>query len=569
MAETVVLDPSAVATGRTQVDITNYISAGEGVDWGDAAIEAYLAKGHIGSTPVDFDVPNRTVTIPLVLKAVGATTFESIRAQVQAKVALFHREGGYISRQTSIGTMYGDVVSASLHYGGDWLQAYKSVDVNAVLSLEVRPDWYGSEITLDDMVETTAPNLIRVLKLSAVDAVVAGDYPGRVRVVVDEDDADPQLGLLWGFRSRYYDSAATAALSYQAGSLTPLDTAGTTTLSGAAGTVIRHGTLSTNWTPVLKTTILAGTTELTHRGSYRTWARCYSTATVPPDVRFLYDVGDFVFPVENDARSIPAANNFYWMNLGEIRIDPVPVGTHRWQGVIQAKGASGGESVFVDKLDFQPLDDGAGMIQAVSSSDPGLSAFTARDEFNQTAGTVTGKTAAVGGVYTGGGGTADWNMDATNHWVTRTTVTGDASLEAGRYILSAATASAAQVVQADVYLDAATEYAGVIGRYTDTNNWFRALIGMVNNVTPGMVIGKRVTGTVSNVVNGAFGTHSLAAWYTVRLRIDANGQWFVWVFRQGGAAGSPVAAGQDSALATAGALATGKVGFYGYRPALP
>jgi predicted transcriptional regulator len=64
MAETIVLDPAAVATSRTSVDITAFVSS-EGIDWGDAAIEAYMADAERGSTVVDFRIPNRIVTIPL------------------------------------------------------------------------------------------------------------------------------------------------------------------------------------------------------------------------------------------------------------------------------------------------------------------------------------------------------------------------------------------------------------------------------------------------------------------------------------------------------------------------
>jgi hypothetical protein len=71
----IVLDPSELSTGRAELDISNFIKA-DGVDWGDAAIEAYMAEASVGQIPVDFRVPNRTVQIPLVLTdtrpAIGA-----------------------------------------------------------------------------------------------------------------------------------------------------------------------------------------------------------------------------------------------------------------------------------------------------------------------------------------------------------------------------------------------------------------------------------------------------------------------------------------------------------------
>ena len=227
------------------------------------------------------------------------------------------------------------------------------------------PDWYGAEITLDDKTETAALALTTVLKQSAADAVIAGDYPARVRIVVDEDDGDTQLGLVWGFRSRYYDSAVTAALTYQAETLTPLDTAANGALTGASGgTAVTHSAVRTDWTAVVSTQTLSGGAHMTHRGTYRVWARCYSTRTTPPAVRFVWKVGDLVNPVENTRKSIPAASNFYMLDLGEIRIDAAPAGTHRWQGQVEAIGATGGENVSVDAIHFVPVDDGYGVLRA-------------------------------------------------------------------------------------------------------------------------------------------------------------------------------------------------------------
>ena len=153
LAETIKLDPSTIAVSRTELDITQFIKA-EGVNWDDARIEQYLSEGNIGAAPVDYKIPNRQVVVPMQLMARGTFTFEQIRRQLQAKVARFQQEGGWISRVTTAGTHYADVVNASLRLGGDWLQASKSADVAAELSLELTPDWYGAEITLDDKTET-------------------------------------------------------------------------------------------------------------------------------------------------------------------------------------------------------------------------------------------------------------------------------------------------------------------------------------------------------------------------------------------------------------------------------
>ena len=49
MAETIIVDPTEVATGRTQFDITPWV-ASAGPDWGDGAITAYMAQAPSGGT---------------------------------------------------------------------------------------------------------------------------------------------------------------------------------------------------------------------------------------------------------------------------------------------------------------------------------------------------------------------------------------------------------------------------------------------------------------------------------------------------------------------------------------
>jgi hypothetical protein len=247
------------------------------------------------------------------------------------------------------------------------------------------------------------------------------DKPGRVRIVVDEDQAQDQRGLIWGLRSRHYSSDSTARLAYEAEALQPLDTARGTALSGASGgTVVTHGTISTNWTPVLGSNI-GGTAYLTHTGTYRLWGRVYSTSGTTVQSRAVWDVGDLVNPAENASFRLPGASNFYVKDYGEVRLDPSPVGTHRWAFQIQSKGDAGGENFSIDRIWLQPTDEGAGILTAPIPTQQGVATYSARDEFNQTAGTLGGKTAAVGGSWTTSGATTDLSVESTGHTVQRST----------------------------------------------------------------------------------------------------------------------------------------------------
>ena len=563
MAETIKLDPSTIATSRTELDITPFISA-EGVNWDDARIEQYLSDGNIGASPVDYKIPNRQVVAPLRLMARGTFTFEQIRRQLQAKVALFQREGGWVSRVTTAGTHYADVVNASLRLGGDWLQASKSADVAAELSLELTPDWYGSEITLDDKTETAALALTTVLKQSAADAVIAGDYPARVRIVVDEDDGDTQLGLVWGFRSRYYDAASTAALTYQAEALTPLDTAANAALTGASGgTAVTHSAVRTDWTAVVSTQILSGSAHMTHRGTYRVWARCYSTSAVPPAVRFVWKVGDLVNPVENTRKTIPAASNFYMLDLGEIRIDAAPVGTHRWQGRVEAIGTTSAENVSVDAIHFVPVDDGYGILRAPTTATVG--SYVAHDDFNQSAGALAGKTASLGGVWAGAGDADDFAVETTGKTAQRTAVSDASVATGGRHAYVGTTTFTTCTVQVDfkrsLALGGVQCWQGVLARATDASNFVVARIAGVSAMS--VRLEAYVAGSLSFVsTEMPVSTFSANTWYTIRLYVEASGRYGFWFGPKGALPVAPAVTGQSAVLATGGALATGKVGIF-------
>lgn len=162
----VVLDPSAVAdSGRVELNLNSgAIRVGEdGIDWGDAAIEQYLAEQERGQLPVDFRIPNRQITIPLILGADGASGYYDAKKQLQSKVALIQSEGGWLSRtfpptgSPGGDDLYADIVGATLKLP----DKYGNLGINeALLTLEAIPDFYGDEITLADHSETTNPEII-------------------------------------------------------------------------------------------------------------------------------------------------------------------------------------------------------------------------------------------------------------------------------------------------------------------------------------------------------------------------------------------------------------------------
>lgn len=403
-AETVVLDPTEVATGRAALDITFWMTP-DGPDWGTAEIAAYMAQQQRGEAPVDYRVPNRVVTIPLILKdQPGGLTFSDIRESLQSKVSRIQQEGGWLKRviQDLDAQVYLDVVNASLVLGGDWLQARRDIDLNAQLTLECIPDFYGDEIQLTDRVETTAAELV------FTETGIAGDYPGRVRIVVDEDEGVDQRGLIWSMRSRYLVTGTAGSVALEAEAMTPMDTAVRAAKAGASGgTVVTHGTVATSWTPVLGTNLAAGTTWLTHTGTNRIFARVFSTNGTAVQARFLWDVGDFNVPVENDPVRLYDGGTFHVIDLGEVRLDPT-IGTHRWQGQIQAKGNVGNEAFSVDRVWVVNTDDGFGILRAPFNTSGNLGTLSARSDFGTEVGSITNDALLVGGSWIGAGDADDF-----------------------------------------------------------------------------------------------------------------------------------------------------------------
>lgn len=556
MSETIVLDPNEEAPDRFEFDLTPYIG-GAGPDFGEAAVEAFFADADLGQVPIAYHQLNRPIVIPLVLHGRTELTYDELRSLLQAKVGLWQRKGGVIKRETTIGPVYADIADARLKFGGSTAQAVQDVDVDAVLTLEVIPDWYGPEIDLSTTSGTG--RVIRVLQPER------GDHPGRVRIVVTDTENVARLGVLWAYRSEHYDSATTAALRYEAEGLTLMDTATVTTISGASGggsnNVVTHAALGSNWTPVMLTD-LDGVGPLTHQGSYRVFARCYTTSTTPPRVRLVWDVGDLTNPVVNEAVTLPGTSAFYLLDLGEIRLDAAPLGTHLWKGQVQGAGTSGGENISIDTLELQPLDEFAGALRASVIVEPGLQDYAARDEFNQAGTTLNGVTAPVGGNWATTGDTGDFNLDTSGHNLFRQIATDTGVLGRAATIGSVMTNTA---VRADVMFPSgrAGSLAGVLLRYVDTSN-FVAVALQANDLGPvyqlkclRVVAGSLTERTVD------FGI-SVATWYTVQAYADTDGNLMAWAFPRGGAKGTPLISFRDSALATGGALDDGKAGLYDF-----
>jgi hypothetical protein len=400
--ERVILDPAEVAIeGREELDLHNgaILIRPEGIDWGQSEIEAFMAKQKVGERVIDYVLPNRVITIPLLLGGEGSgEDYDAARVALEAKVSRINEDGGGWLKRELIGGSYGeagkylfaDIEKATLKLGDDTKAILDAVDDQAELILEALPDFYG------DWVEGEVHEGIGDVSWTEQ---IKGNLPGRVDLGVTEKSEKRQSGLAWHFRRAHYSAAGTANWAYEAEALTKLDAAAEIELAGASGTkVIRHNKLGTDWTPVLSTNLKAGT-YLTHSGLYDVWVRIFTTSEELPWLRLVYGVGDTVNAAPNQQVQIPGINNFYLVPLGQVNLGEMAVASHRWQGLIQARGSVGGENISIDRLWFLDDYESSGVVTAKNPFGIGSNTYKVRDEFNQAAGVLTGQTAAVGGTY--------------------------------------------------------------------------------------------------------------------------------------------------------------------------
>lgn len=564
MAERYILDPAEVIAGRTELDITAIMSP-DGMPWPATTNAPYYADGDVGQVVIDERWNNREMTVPLRIKDVGGTAFATWRSLLQAKVGEFQAgRGGVLKRiMSSGGTIYADIISARLTLGGDSLQAIRAFDVNASLDFVLSPESYGDWVTLDVMRGTGA--IVGVLQQDGADAVIAGDFPpgNRCRIVVTDTSGNDQRGLIAAFRGRNYDGTVTAALSYEAEALTPLDAARAGALTGASGgTVVAHSVLGTDWAPVLGTNIAADDSYLTHVGVYRLRARVHSPSGSAVMLRAVYDVGDLVNPEENRSWTFPGAGQFFDADLGELRLSRAIVGEHRWAGQIQAKGAVGGETVRIDKVQLVPADEfmATAAVSLAPQTARGLAPYFAHDEFNQSAGTLTGKTLPVGGSWVGAGDADDWTVVGAGGQARRSAIRDSAST--GRHCL-AGTATTAQVMVMGRFsgfeTNATPAYIGLDARYVDTSNWCQLVLA-ADPVVLSLIVRKRVAGRLTVLDTVDIGSSDASP--SVAFYASASGDWAAFAGSSPSTMELVLRGFGDADLATGGALRTGRVGIY-------
>jgi len=344
--------------------------------------------------------------------------------------------------------------------------------------------------------------------------------------------------------------------------------------SGAGSNVVRQGALFQPWQAMLSTQASGGGAHLSHVGTFDVYVRVQVPAINVGEVSIAleYAYGDFFSVTTNAAYTFEVndAREGQWVivPLGLVTIPKAQQGTQRWEGRIIGRSTVAGDDIDLDYLFLVPCDAGSATAQSVQQATTPTT-FSARDEFDHAAGALAGKVAPVGGTWAGAGAATDFTVEVTGHTAQHTT----APLAPGRYAIIGATNYTNIIVQVDCKVSAHnTGWRFVFARYVDTSNWI-AVGEYVNtgDVATGVkhlhiflrvggvdLIGFTDADSVTVPAN-------VGVYQTFRLQVMATGTYYGWSAVQGQPLGSPLFSGWHSSLATGGALATGKPGFYDER----
>lgn len=508
-----------------------------------------------GELPVSTRWPNRKISLTVQLTGGGSPVRPKV-SLLEQKLAKIARQGGTLKKVwPDGGTVVFDLITFEGYEPLLGVEYYTSELAEITIELAAKPFGRGAPVTLADHVETTLPVLV------FTETGIAGDVPALGRLIVDDDQGVDQQWVVWGMQRDTYDSAATAALFYEAEGRTPQSGAAAAFQAGASGggnnTV--EATLGVSYASVLSTQASGGGAHLSHFGSYRVFARVLGVlgqaGTV--SVALEWALGDFRRYTRNAPATLPPlfGNSMRTLDLGIVTLPKVQLGAQRWEGRFLAKSDVSGDRIRIDCFYLVPTEC-SGQAQSVPNT-PAPTVFSNRDSFDQTTGNATGKALPTGGTWVGAGSANDFTIDATNHLLQRTAVSDAAApntnMAAGR-VITASTPSMTNVAVGLAVKDVTGAFpsSGIVARYTDINN-FVAFVQYSRN----FAVFKRVAG-VQSIIGNLGSTAVATTGYTLAMTIGQSGAWTVTA--SGPAFGTIAASGSDPALATGGALAAGTAG---------
>jgi hypothetical protein len=316
----------------------------------------------------------------------------------------------------------------------------------------------------------------------------------------------------------------------------------TQTTQGVSG-YVANTSLQSSWSDFMRTG------NQTDTGSFQLWALVYTDANQnEARVRASISIGDTGTATINRSASVPAAGAPVWVNLGPVHAKKrISSGSYRWNATIGAMTVgSVGTDVRVLRLVKLPVSAGVATARSPWAT---TATLVASDDFNQTAGNATGKTADLGGNWSGAGDANDFTIDATNHRLQRTATADTAG--AGRLITLTPNASRAAVSVGMPNDKDDALLCGIAVRSVDIDNFLAAC--RYRSTVDVLRVFKRVGGTDTVLADVFYGSYEEGRVLEIALSVT-GAAWAASV------AGVLVTSGVDASLT--GTLSSGDAGIY-------
>jgi hypothetical protein len=508
---------------------------------------------------------NRVIVLPLQTGASARTSKSAAYAQIgalQDKLTKAARTRGGIPmtwtpRDLNL-TVTFDVLSGEIsELPLDWFQSVKNF-ARLSITLTCKPYWRGIEVDAGTATSSTPFVTKEVTYLN-------GEVSALGRLIITDTATQPRRHAEWGLEGPdTYDPATS--LMVDSDDVTILGGTQTVTSGGYDPNATGNNSITIT-PPSTGITALCSLPNLAHVGVFKVRGRFWRNGNFGPQVRLAWQTGSGPL-AHNSWVTLPNTAGWSDIDLGTITIPRATSGSQRWTGRIEMQNIDtfvSGVAVF-DYLILEPQSDGWGQARAVTSIQSGVTV-----SFDDLTGTTAGaalntRTPPLGaGTWATSGAGTDFAFYDTVLAVASEGVSRSTTTDAGafRFGILGSTVLTDQTVSADV------EFTGtivnaikqcVIARWTDASNYVRGEVQMNPGGTMTGSIIKRVAGvettlaTLSGIPSGA------ATVLNVALTVYASGHCSLRGYVPAFGYSITLDGGIDSALATGGALASGKGG---------
>jgi hypothetical protein len=572
--ETIELDPAEFIPERVALGLDELgIRIVGAPDWGDAEHELFLVKQEKGEIPADRHPPNRTVTIKLKAEEDDehAVSLAKALAKLQMKIGVLQEEGGWVKRILDIKGGYTTDVGMVVHtavLGGvhGWMMAHRSVAPEITLTLTTGPYCYGTK-----EIASAEFKVNEARKIDFEIPNVQGTAPGILRVAVKNEGTAHWMGAICAIESRDHSPDETAEMMYDAEELTPIGGAFLAFREGASegikevNNVVKTGGLSSNWAAVLHSKIFATGKQMTHIGPRRVLLRIWDPNAAASQIRFRLEwrvLGSTTW-ITNEEQETQLVGDFSYIDLGEVRPEIAKLGSQRWEFRISARTTGSiGQEAELDCVFPLTTEQYVIIQEYLASAEVGQTFWY--DNFAQTEGNATGKTAPIGGTYEGFKTGADFVVKPSKSAITRTAKNGRIVIASKSKVAYTSFTGITRVPGPSVETGLGEQ--GYVFRWTNENNYFRVSF-LRTNIFKSFgapeeegcrLVATKVVGGVESVVAESSvrpewlygGELSVTITTAGLLTVNANGK-TVWSFKV-----SALEAGQP--------LAEGKMGVYDY-----